>query len=313
MALAVLSNAIPFAQATADRFWLAFRYDTSEVLIYFGAVKFGSTTVNGSVKIPAPIITHFPFPPIGLASGHVRRFQTARGAERFSIGDQYDLLLGNGRVSSVTLTRYVGFLSDEEVGNESYIGALARVPEADRPFLRGYQAVTRHQDDLGASTAPAGASATPFAALAGTPADGRTTARVVADVRARIGRVTTSQLRPMALRGPATLESIQQFRTVGGAVRFLVSVTFDGCRAVALLGESPTPAFAVDEYAYDRCDRAESGQPPRLVNVIDLGRTRTGLIVDQRGVAGLAISLVEYRDGRPLSKLPVLQLLAVGE
>ena len=59
----------------------------------------------------------------------------APSAERFAIGDRYDLLLDYGKIATVTLTTLVGSEMDEEVGNDSFIGALATVREDDMPYL----------------------------------------------------------------------------------------------------------------------------------------------------------------------------------
>src|SRR5437867_281973 len=102
-----VSHSVPApTQTTPERFWLAGRYDGSRIIVYFGAVKFGGTVPKGAVKIAYPIADSF-FTPVGLPPEYVGRFQKGPQAEHFSIGDRYDLLLGDGGTTPVTLTALV--------------------------------------------------------------------------------------------------------------------------------------------------------------------------------------------------------------
>jgi len=46
------------------------------------------------------------------------------------------LLLDYGKIATVTLTTLVGTETDEQVGNDSFIGALATLDDEDVPYLR---------------------------------------------------------------------------------------------------------------------------------------------------------------------------------
>jgi hypothetical protein len=67
--------------------------------------------------------------------------------------------------------------------------------------------------------------------------------------------------------------------------------------------EQPTSA---DVYGF------EEGLPT-LLNVVDLGHGRTGLIVHIGGLDSTELALYEYRDGASLSEMRVLHSIAMGE
>jgi hypothetical protein len=138
-----LHSVLILGQTTPERFWLAGRYDGNRVIVYFDAVKFGGTA-QGATKIAYPIADGF-FSPVGLSPEYVSMLQKKPAAERFSLGDRYDLLLGNGEIATITLTTLVGFESDEGVGNDSFIGALATPDRNDQLIsTKNYYAVRRH-------------------------------------------------------------------------------------------------------------------------------------------------------------------------
>src|SRR6185369_2006255 len=104
------------------------------------------TVPKNASKIAYPIADLF-FIPVGLPPAYFASFQQKPGAEHFSVGDRYDLLLGDGGVTTVKLTTLVGFQSDEVVGNDSFIGALGTVEDPDwLLFSRNYYVVRRHVD-----------------------------------------------------------------------------------------------------------------------------------------------------------------------
>ena len=127
LALGLTAPRMAFAQTAAERLWMAGRYDRNHVVMYFSAVKFNGTVPPDAAKIAEPKADAF-FYPVGLPAVYVSQLQkkTPR-AERFSVGDRYDLLLDGGRLATITLDQLVGFENDEQVGNDSYLGALGRV------------------------------------------------------------------------------------------------------------------------------------------------------------------------------------------
>ena len=127
--LTALSAQVP-GQGTSERLWVAGRYDGDRIVVYFDAVRFGPTMSSPARRIAPPIAELF-FDPAELPADYIAGFQDKPGAERFAIGDRYDLLLGDGRTATVKLTTLVGLYNDEEVGNDSFVGALAAVEQPD--------------------------------------------------------------------------------------------------------------------------------------------------------------------------------------
>jgi len=52
---------------------------------------------------------------------------------------------------------------------------------------------------------------------------------------------------------------------------------------------------------------------PNLLNVVDLGSGKTGIIIGINGDDSTALNLVEYRDGVDLRQMQVLQTIGAGE
>jgi hypothetical protein len=135
-----------WSQGQPERFWLAGRYDGNRIIVYFDAVKFNGTVPPNARKLPYPVVNGF-FEQVELPSNYVAQFQNRPNAEHFQISDEYDLIVGNDGIVPITLTTLIGFESDEQVGNDSYIGALATVKNSDYLlYSKGYYAVRRHQE-----------------------------------------------------------------------------------------------------------------------------------------------------------------------
>lgn len=96
------------AQGAPERFWIAGRYDGNRVIVYFDVVKFGIEPIPGAAKISFPVANRF-FGPVALPESYVAQFQKTPTAERFKLGDRYDLLLEDGIVAPFILTTLVGF------------------------------------------------------------------------------------------------------------------------------------------------------------------------------------------------------------
>jgi hypothetical protein len=145
LGLLALCYTVTFGQKESERFWLAGRYDGNRVVVYFDAVKFEGTMSSNARKIANPAASAF-FSPVELPESYIERFQKRPIGEHFAIGDRYDLLLG-GTVATIKLTSLVGCETDEEVGNDSFIGALGTVEKDDAlVFTNDYYAVRRHQE-----------------------------------------------------------------------------------------------------------------------------------------------------------------------
>ena len=299
------------AQQSPERFWLAGRYDGDRIIVYFDAVKFGTTTPSDVGKIAPPVADLF-FNPEELPARYIAGFQQSPKAERFAIGDRYDLLKGDGTTATVKLTNLVGFLSDEQVDNDSYIGALATPEPPDSlTFTRAYYAVRRHSNTppwiLGK-----------FAGLVETP--------VRFDVEARIATLLDQRMKTEATAADrsaaAGLEPaliVQPFRVADGSMRYYA-------RAVWKTGKetpqrppysigawiSPVPAIHIMAGEPRTSPYGDFGLPEPL-NVVDLGAGRTGIIVDVEGLDSRELNLFEYRDGASIKQMRLLQSIGVGE
>jgi hypothetical protein len=144
--LLVLSTPL-VAQQKPERFWLAGRYDGNRIVVYFDAVKFAGGLTAKALKIAPPVAEAF-FDPVELPAGYIASFQNIPGAEHFALGDLYDLIVGNGSITTVKLTTLIGCETDEEVGNDSFIGALATVTSGRLPSGGNYYAVRRHHSRI---------------------------------------------------------------------------------------------------------------------------------------------------------------------
>jgi hypothetical protein len=134
--LAVVAMHLPTALAETQqaRVWLAGRYDGNRLLVYFDAVQFNGTVPGDAEKLVCPIAVGF-FCPVKLPQSYVAQFQKKPNMEHFALGDKYDVVQDGSNTLTVTLTTLVGFESDEGVGNDSYIGALATLDEEKQDWL----------------------------------------------------------------------------------------------------------------------------------------------------------------------------------
>jgi hypothetical protein len=298
--------------------WLAGRYDKSSVIVYFQAVKFGDTFPADAQTIPTPIADAF-FTPKVVGASALTKFQQALGAERFAIGDRYDVLLGNGRTGTITLRTLVAFESDEFVGNDSYIGALGALASEDLPFVTGdYFVVRRHQVTSRAAGAnrSTGQPAS-FSRLVTDPVSQDVQTEVTALLRKRL---TTAVGVPTGIQSeidrtqPSSLR-VKQLTLVDGSVRYHVWADFrlrQTCLAAsAWVGSQPLRIVAIEEplCELNGLDPIE----PQIRNVVDLGERRVGLVVDFQGGDGRSLRLLEYRDEAGFADMQELQSVSAGE
>lgn len=300
-----------FAQSGSERFWLAGRYDGNRVVIYFEAVKFGNTLPGDAGIIPYPVADAF-FDPMELKRDYIARFQQQPQTEHFAIGDRYDLLVGDGSAVTVTLTTLVGFAADEAVGNNSFIGALATTYQPERLiFSKNYYVVRRHVEAGEASRSKFDPNA-PIARLDSDPL----TFDIVSNIASMVtGRIKA--LEPAARR--AEVESlspaltVQRFTLADGSTRYYVWAEWrakqDSPESLGLAAWiSPAPALHVLAM-----DPPGGAQKQSLLNVVDLGNGRTGIIVYIEGEDSRGIRLVEYKDGAGIKDMRVLQSVGVAE
>lgn len=131
--------------------------------------------------------------------------------------------------------------------------------------------------------------------------------------------LSTAALRLVAERlngDTASNRRLQAFATATGDRRYFVigrSGPADSCATLrAWLGPAPAlHVIAADRIPY--CDDETLADGTEILNVVDLGRQRTGLIVILRGGAGMALKLVQYQDGRDLEQMRRWQTISYGD
>jgi hypothetical protein len=316
------------AQQSSERFWLAGRYDGNRVVVYFNKVHFNGTIPVNAQKI-APAVSNL-FDPVELPESYVAGFLSAPGAEHFAIGDRYDLIQAEGIITTVTLTSLVGFESDEEVGNDSLLGALATVKESDEfGLLRSggfflatqYYALRRHQEPSGSPTNPKStADYLRHAGLVDVPVhiDLETEMSRLLDERMKI---EATEAQKKLAGGVAPALRIQPFQVADGSLRYYVSATWRSGKE--RVPQYPPP-YALAAWMAPRPklrilaeEKRTSGYGdfgiPELLSVVDLGDGGTGVIVNVPGDDSYEMKLSQYRDGLSIKGMRVFQALGVGE
>jgi hypothetical protein len=295
-----------FGQSKNERFWVAGRYDGTRILVYFDAVKFKGTLPPSAHKLAIPVAEGF-FDAVELPATYISQYQKVAGAERFSIGDQYDLLLGNGGTATVTLTTLIGCEGDEFTGNDSFIGALATVKDRNSLlFTKNYYAVRRHREQ----------PARPKPATAQTVYASLLDQSVRFNIQSRIVSLLTQRLKMAANVSPVL--TVQSFRLANGSLRYYARAFWQSGKkgnnsdvAIGAWLTATVQVLAVETGIYS--DSSDSWEVPSLLNVVDLGGGRTGLIVSSSGVESISLNLVEYRDGVSLKEMRTLQSIGAAE
>ncbi|MGP0019798.1 MAG: hypothetical protein ACLPHP_14595 [Candidatus Sulfotelmatobacter sp.] len=305
-------------QPSGERFWLAGRYDANRVIIYFDTVAFSDTLSSNSRQITPPVAKGF-FGPVGIDQTFARRFQGAPGTERFSLGDRYDLLLGGDLVRTVTLTDLVGAETDEGVGNDSFLGALGSLNKDDLLLENDYYVVRRHHESPNANASEKGPpmAGSTYAYLEPGP--------VRFDVQMQIADLLTGRMKVLATEAArratervSPLVEVKAFHLSDGKLRYYASAgwysgtrdTDDNSYAIgAWLSSEPTlHIIALEPRTF-----GYQGEEPKLLNVLDLGGGRTGVIVFISTEASIETDLLEYRDGVILKDMRVLQSISTGD
>jgi hypothetical protein len=316
-------------QGLAPRFWLAGRYDGNRIIVLFDAVEFKNSVPATARPLPDPAALGF-LSPRELWPDFVAKLPRKSGAERFRIGDQFDLLMGDGRSTTVTLSTLIGYVSNDEDDDPSYIGAIAKVNEAAALVgARNYYALRRHvvsapqppPDHHAPRTfaPPPESSAKTFASLFDDPARFDVETQIAALLTSRMNELA-SPAQKKAVENLAPTLAVQIFRLADGSLRFFA-------RAEWRADETPeaTPTFAMAAWIAPspilRILALE--QPtspygflyelPNLLNVVDLGEGRTGIIVDVSGPGDSTLGLFEYRDGSDMAHMHLLQSLTMDE
>jgi hypothetical protein len=308
----------------AARFWLAGRYDGNHIIALFDEIKFNGTVPRTARFVSVPTTPGF-LTEQELSANYVAQLPHDAKSERFRIGDQYDVLLGDGRVEPVTISTLIGYVSDDEDDDPSYIGAIAKV--ADPATLIGtqsYFALRRHQVvdtalEQSLST-PASASlankAGIFAALSEVP--------VRFDLESKVASLLSERMRTMQPSGITHAESlpptlaVQQFRLHDGTWRYYARAewreeTSPGGPPSFALAAWITPDLKILAVEKLTSPYGFPDELPELLNVIDLGNGSTGIIVNITESGEGSLGLWEYRDGADLAHMKNFQKIEMDE
>jgi hypothetical protein len=303
--------------AFPKRFWLAGRYDGNRVVVYFDTVEFNGTLPKTPARLAPPAVEGF-FDPVEIPAAYIDSLKRAPDAEHFKLGDQYDLLAGNGGVTTITLTTLVGCETDEGVGNDSFIGAIATANRRDSlVFTNGYYVVGRHQPPLAVAGKGSRTTDAQYAQLLEQPAPFVVQRRIMALLTERANAVVSDkQRREMANLPPELV--VQTFHLAGGKVRYYAKAVWesqDDPRRPTPLGIAAwlSPLPAVQILAVEAPASGYDQDLPKLRNVVDLGDDRTGLIVSTARGETIALDLLEYEDRSNIDQMPKLQSISFGE
>ena len=277
--------------AAPQQYWLAARFDGRQAMIYFDTVHFGDTWPSDAERLyPSD---GFSIPSL-LTPAYVKRIQDRPGAVHFAIGEKYDLLMDGNFIQSATVTKLIGWMGDEGVGNDSYIGAIVSLDNPDNVSLEPWLLARRHVDDA-KPTGPARLLRDP----------------VTFDVESNIlGLLKPQQAGPML--------TVQPFKLADGSIRYFARCGWNGdtmnrepsVTITAWLNPDPMLRVVATETVKGSYGFLSTG--PRLLNVLDLGDGRTGMIMESQGDDSDEIDLLVYKDG-PIGNMHVIQTLAQGE
>jgi len=316
LALTTVQCRVALAQPQSEQFWLAGRYDWNRIVVYFDAVKFNGTVPSEAEKIPCPVGVGF-FCPVRLPASYIAKFQEALHAEHFALGDKYDLIV-DGSSIVVTLTALVGCEGDEQVGNDSFIGALATL-EKDKEdwlyFMKGPLAVRRHRELPNGGGQARQEIRTISAGLLDEPVRFDIQSKIVGLLKDRMNTMASDAKRREAETVSPSF-AVQQFRLADGTLRYYARAGWKsekGPQSKLIYGLAawiaPLPTLHVQA--------VESGAGfeylPDLLNVIDLGGGRTAVVISQDGDDSASVSLIEYRDGVDLRHMHIFQSIGAGE
>lgn len=323
MQLAVLALGITTVQCHAapqtqpERFWLAGRYDLNRIVVYFDAVQFNGTVPPEAEKIPCPIQTGL-FCPIKLPASYIAQFQKGPNAERFALGDKYDLILDADSIATVTLSTLVGFESDEGVGNDSFIGALATLETDKQDWLysmKGYSVVRRHRELSPRTGAAQQRFRTVYAYLLDEPIRFDIQTQIVDLLNDRMKTMATDAQRHEA-ESISPSFAVQQFHLPDGSSRYYARAGWKsgkGQRAKLIYALAAWIAPVPKLHVVAVESKVGFEYLPDLLNVIDLGGGNTAIVIEQHGDDSGSLSLVEYHDGVDLSHMRTLQSIGAGE
>lgn len=304
-----------FGQSQREHFWLAGRYDGNRVIIYFDAVKFNKTVPSDARRIIDPVVAGF-FQPVELPASYIAHFQKRPDTEHFALGEEYDVLSGSNAIH-VKLTTLVGTEGDEEVGNDSYIGALGTVIGECDLLAAEYYVVRRHREPVCGSPRqawPGGVFPTRFAGLVHDPVRFDVQTQIVSLLTQRL-MLLASDLQRHAAEGHAPAFTVQPFRVADGTLRYYAVAEWkSGARSKPsdfFVGAWLIPAPTLRVLAVEM--RHPDVNLPRILNVADVGGGRTAIILSNSALDSNSTDVVEYRDGADIAHMRNIQSIGAGE
>lgn len=314
LGILALQPCIVRAQTQPERFWITGRYDRTRIIVYFDAVKFNGTLPATAKKL-VPEASRF-FEAVEISAKFIAPFKKAPSAEHFAVGDKYDLILEENHIATVSLTTLLGCETDEGVGNDSFIGALATLSEDDLPyFTKDYYALRRHHS--GQKKAVAEISDV-WVRLENEPAEFNIQCQIVAVLTDRMKTLATNAERHRA-ESVSPVVQVQAFRVSDGTLRYYARAFWkpekDSNRTGFALGAWLTPSPTIHILALEKrtCGYDDfECVVPNLLNVVNLDG-RTALIASSHGDESTGVSLVEYSDGLDLIHMHALQSFGAGE
>ena len=317
---AMLCHATP-TQTEAERFWLAGRYDGNRIIVYFQGVKFKGTMPSSPYKLARAIAERF-FDPVQLPASYIAQFQKGPSAERFAIGDRYDLLLDYGKIATVTLTTLIGSEMDEEVGNDSLIGALATLNEDDIPYLSKNIFVLKPHRERPATQSKAELNPDAvYPGLQSEPVRFGIQQQILALLESRVKSKATETEQLAENMSPTFV--VQAFRLADSTLRYYARAAWtsgeeqtESWKTVYALGAWIAPSPTLHILALEERTSPYAGLAsvlPDLLNVVDLGGRKTGIIFGISGEDSGSLNLAEYRDGASLREMRSLHSIGAGE
>jgi hypothetical protein len=303
---ATFASAIESGAPAPERFWLASKFDGRRAVIYFDTLRFGNS-------FPATAEALYPAAGFGIPSllpePYVARMQNRPGAVHFGIGDKYDIVVDGNLVRSATITKLVGWIGDEGVGNESYIGAIVNLDRPEIPLSQDWFVARRH---IEIPPGPHTSMSPPHAQLLKEP--------VPFDIQTQIASIMKQRMRMMAdppvraaAEKVAPAFTVQSFSLADGRIRYYVRCEWHVGKGF-LFGAwlAPQPALHIVGVERRTASYGFETDLPNLLNVLDLGDGRTAIVLSSSGEDSEYLGLLEYHDGG-WHKMHQLQAMSAGE
>lgn len=226
-------------------------------------------------------------------------------------------------VRTITLTTLVGTETDEGVGNDSFIGALGTVDKDDDlpPLdLTVDYYIVRHphnRQSVSVSTTATAQTGTLGAYLEPGP--------VRFDIQTQIVELLKEQMRALAnpaqrsaAEKAAPYAKVQAFHVSDGSVRYYASAEWYKDAQITDTNSYSIAAWIASEpklqiLTLEPRTFGYSGDEPKLLNVIDLGHGKMGIVIFISRGESVETDLVEYHEGVDLQHMRRLQSIAFGE